>query len=179
MNLLPRGRSGPIDNSPYLLGFSPHLSTLNGKPQEPDQVDMKLALLCFDKQAVLKYSLKDLTEMKSVLSRGAGEDQYVVQVNKDEPVQEVPENVIFEGLEHCQCIGEAEWHTLVLEVARGGIEHCLPLVPVYDPDKMVCILQVQLCKVSGPMQQFECRVDERQGVLIINSDVVEGPIVDR
>lgn len=53
--------------------------------------------------------------MKGVLSTGAGEDHYVIQVDKDKPVQEILENVIDKCLEHCWGISEVEWHDQVFE----------------------------------------------------------------
>jgi len=36
------------------------------------------------------------------------EDEDVIQVDEDKAVQEVTDNVIHEGLEHCRSVGEAE-----------------------------------------------------------------------
>ena len=63
---------------------------------------------------------------------GAGEDEDVIEVDKDEPVQHVTENIIDQSLEHsrgCLTNGKAKWHDQILVVTAGRVEAGLPLVP--------------------------------------------------
>ena len=71
---------------------------------------------------------------------GAGEDQNVIKVDEDELVEHVPEHVIHQRLENSRSVGEAEGHHQVLVVTSGGIERCLPLVPLADPDQVIGVV---------------------------------------
>ncbi len=51
---------------------------------------MKLAFLNFNKQFILQQPLENQVDMRLMLSEVTGEDQYVVQLNKDEEVEKVP-----------------------------------------------------------------------------------------
>ena len=77
---------------------------------------MELTLLSFNKQGVLKEALEDGLDMVNVFISGLGEDENVIQVDKDEPVEHVSKNVVYQDLEDGEGVGETEWHDEVLVV---------------------------------------------------------------
>lgn len=63
------------------IRVSLYLPALNYVTPEADRVDLKLAFLCFYKQAVLKQSLNNLTDTDGVFIGGTREEEYTVQVH--------------------------------------------------------------------------------------------------
>jgi hypothetical protein len=51
-----------------------------------------------------------------------GEDEDVINVDKDEPVQHVTENIIHQSLEHCRGVGEAKRPDQVFVVALAVLK---------------------------------------------------------
>ena len=90
---------------------------------------MELALLCFYKHLVLQEALENLSDVEHMFLGGAGEDEDVIEVDKDEPVQHVAENIIDQSLEHSRGVGNAKWHDQILVVTTGRVEGGLPLIP--------------------------------------------------
>lgn len=68
---------------------------------------------------------------------GVGEDEAVINVDEDEPVQHISENIIYQSLKHSRGIGEAKWHDQILVVAAGRVEGGLPLIPLPYPHQVV------------------------------------------
>lgn len=64
-----------------------------------------MELLCLDIQLVLQETLENVPHMWLMFLEGPGEDQYVVQVNKDKTV-----NHITESLENDRSVGQPERH---------------------------------------------------------------------
>ena len=61
---------------------------------------------------------------------GAGEDEDVINVDEDKPVQHVTENIIHQSLEHSRGVGEAKGHDQIFVVAAGRVEGGISLVPL-------------------------------------------------
>lgn len=80
--------------------------------------------------------------MEDVLSGGARKDQDIIYIHKNKAIQKVSVDIIHQGVEHCWGIGEAKGHDQVLEVAQECVKHRLSLIPISDPDQVVCISQV-------------------------------------
>ena len=87
LQLNPGRRLGPIHQSSHLPGI--HVDTPSGDyvPQKGDGAAMELLLLCLNKQLVLKEALKNLSAVEHMFLEGAGEDEDVINVDKDELVQ--------------------------------------------------------------------------------------------
>jgi hypothetical protein len=77
--------------------------------------------------------------MEHVILGGAGEDEDVIEVDEDKPVQHVMENIINPSLEHSRGVGKAKWHNQILVVDAGRVEGSLPLVPFPYPHQVVGI----------------------------------------
>lgn len=57
-------------------------------------------------------------------------DQDVIDVDKDEAVQRVPEHVVHKGLEDGRGAGEAKWHRQVLIVVLNGVFYLSPSLKI-------------------------------------------------
>jgi len=70
-------------------------------PETIPSRDLELALLGLHEEGVLKEVLQDGLDVVNVMFLlGLGEDQYIIQVNKIEPIKRVSEHVIHQGLEN-------------------------------------------------------------------------------
>ena len=105
-------------------------------------------------------------------------NQDVIKIDEHKLIYHVPENVINERLEYRRCVREAERHYQVLPVSGRRIKRRLPLIPFPYTHQMVGISKIQFCKDGGPLQEVEGRIHERQGVMILNRDLVDTPVVD-
>ncbi len=61
---------------------------------------MKLTFLSFNEQFILQQPLENQANMRLMLSEVVGEDQYVIQVNKDEAIEKVSQDIVDQGLEY-------------------------------------------------------------------------------
>ena len=71
---------------------------------------MEFSFLCFDLQ------LEDLSDMEDMFLRRVGKHEDVINVDEYEPVQHVPENIVYRGLEHSRGFGHSEWQHQVFVV---------------------------------------------------------------
>ena len=76
-------------------------------------------------------------DVEYVFFGGAGEDEDVINVDKDEPVKHVVENIIHQSLEHSRGVGESKRHDEIFMVAAGNIEGDFQLVPLSYPHQVV------------------------------------------
>jgi hypothetical protein len=84
---------GPIHHCSHF--FRIHLNILyrDDVSQRSDCGEEKLALLCFNKQLVLQK------ELKNVFLGRMGENQDVIELYKNKPIQHVPEHIVNQSLE--------------------------------------------------------------------------------
>jgi hypothetical protein len=90
---------------------------------------------------------------------GAGEDEDVINVDKDE--QHVVENIIHQSLEHGRGVGEAKGHDKILVVATGRVEGGLPLVPPRIRTRWYAFCRSSLEKTVAPWR--ESKAEEMSG----------------
>ena len=110
--------------------------------------------------------------MVNMLLPGLREDEYVIQVHKNESVEHVPKNVVDWGLEYSWSIGKAERHDEVLIVSSSGVKRCLPLVTLSDADKMVGVAQLKFGEDNGFLKQLKSSRDEWERVPILDCYIV-------
>ncbi len=63
-----------------------------------------------------------------------GKDQNVIQIDHDKFVHVISEDIIHQMLKDCGCIGEAEGHDRVFEVAVTCAKSCLPFSTGTNPE---------------------------------------------
>ncbi len=69
-----------------------------------------------------------------MIALNLGEDQDIVEVNKNEPVDHVSKHVIDECLEDHRGVRKPKWHDQILKVPRGGVKGGLPFVTLPNPN---------------------------------------------
>ena len=81
-------------------------------------------------------------------------------------------------LESGQSIGETKGHNTPLKGTIAGTEGSLPFVPFMDPDKVVCVPEIDLCEKSGLMRAIQEVGDAREWITVFLRDSIEAPEVD-
>lgn len=107
-----------------------------------------------------------------------GVDEDVVEVNDAEDVEVLAKGVVHEVLEGCWSVGETEGHDGVLEVAVAAAKGGFPFVSGSDSNEVVRAAQIELGKESSFGKSVEGFGDEREWVTVLESELVEAPIVD-
>ena len=105
------------------------------------------------------------------------EDQYIIQIDNTEVVNQTTQSLINIGLECSQGIGKAKGDHQELVVAIASPESCFPFVSYPNVDSVVGVLQVDLTKVGGSSNSVHDFSDQRQRVAILNSDGIKALIV--
>ena len=65
-----------------------------------------------------------------------------------------------------------------LEGTITGTEGSLPFIPFMDPDKVVCMPEIDFCEESGLMQAIQEVGDARKWILVFLRDSIKAPEVD-
>ena len=114
--------------------------------------------------------------MSGVFLRGFGEDQDIVQVDKNKLVDHFPENIIHQALEDDRSV--SKWHQQVFPVFCWGIECCLPLIPLSNAHQVVGVVEVQLGEEGGTLQEFKGGRHQGKRVPVLDGDVIDRTIVN-
>lgn len=93
--------------------------------------------------------------VRAVFLQCSRENQDIAQVDTYEMVKLASENVTDESSENGWGVRETERHHLVLEVSKGGVERCLPLIPLLNVDQVVSVSKVQFIKNPGVTQRLK------------------------
>ena len=76
-------------------------------------------------------------------------------------------------LESDRSIGETEGHNTPLEGTIAGTEGSLPFVPFMDPDKVVCVPEIDLREELGLTRAIQEVGDAREWVTVFLCDSIE------
>ena len=71
-----------------------------------------------------------------------GEDEDIVEVDDDEDVRHIGEDVVHQTLERSRGVGKSEGHDEIFEASVAGLEGCLPLVTLGDPEEVVSAAEI-------------------------------------
>lgn len=93
-------------------------------------------------------------------------------------IEQVPQDVIHQGLEDCVGVIETEGDDKVFKVVEGSVESSLPITILLDPDQMIGISEVQFGKNSGHLEGLQGRSDKGQRLFVSNGDVIEATIIN-
>src|SRR5882672_8583355 len=104
--------------------------------------DMELAFVCTGKKSIRVESLEYFPNMGFVLGNVVGIDEDVVQIDDDYDVNHIRKDVVHKLLKSCWCISSPFRHYQPLERTVSGLECSFPFVSRHNPDKMVCVLEV-------------------------------------
>ncbi len=106
-----------------------------------------------------------------------GEDQDVVKVNKNKPIDHVSKHAVDECLEDRRGVRKAKRHDQLFKMPGMGVKGGLPFVPLPNPNQVISIAEVKLRKDGRPLQELKGRGHQRQRITIIFHDVIQPPIV--
>lgn len=63
-------------------------------------------------------------------------------------------------------------------MTKGGIECCLPFIPLVNVDQAVSTTEVELSKHTGSLEGRESSIVKRQRVSVVDGDRIQTPIID-
>src|SRR6202048_4049646 len=106
------------------------------------------------------------------------EDEEVVEIACHEVIHVVVEDVVNVVLESTGGGAETKRHDRVFVEAIAGAEGCFPFFAGGHAELMVSVAYVAFREVSGVTGAVEYFVDERQGIAVLDCDLVEASIVD-
>ena len=104
-------------------------------------------------------------------------NQCVIKKNKDVPSQECSKNIVHQGLECRQSIGESKRHDQKFVVAIMGAKGGLMDVVGLHSDLMISGLKIQLSEECRTMEFVKQLIDGWDWVLVLDSDAIECSIV--
>lgn len=89
---------------------------------------MEGTFLCLEEQPVHPESLKHQSYMLTMVSLVLGVCQDVIDLDKDEVLEVLPEHLVHEVLEYGRGVDQAIWHDPVLVVPNRCHKRCPPSV---------------------------------------------------
>src|SRR5882724_5258103 len=104
--------------------------------------DMELAFVCMGKQSISAEPTKYFLNMSFVFRNVVGIDENVVQIYDDNDVNHIHKDVIHKSLKSCQSISKPFRHYQPFKGTVTGPEGGLPFISGCDPNKMVCMPEV-------------------------------------
>ena len=175
---LPVSGGWPLLHFAHLLWVHGDAASGDDVPQEGGRGTGELTLLCHDEQAVLQEALEHLADMNLVRLSILGENENVVQINKNKLVYHISQDIVHQGLEDGWRVREAERHDEVLPGPRRCVEGRLPFVTFLNPHKVLGIPEVQLGKDRRSLQEVKRSVHQRQRVAVAHRHAVDSPVID-
>ena len=103
---------------------------------------MELAFVCMGKKSISVESSEYFPNMSFVLGNVVRIDEDVFQVDDDYDIDHIHEDVIHKLLKSCWCISKPFRHYQPLKGTITGPEFSLPFLSRCNPDKMICMLEV-------------------------------------
>lgn len=79
--------------------------------------------------------------------------------------------IIHQSLKYDRGICQPKQHKWILEMPQIGVKCGLPFITLLDVDRVLDIVQVQLNKGIGLMQQSKSRIKKRKTIFILSCDV--------
>ena len=172
------GRDRPLSDSADSVRLHRDAIRGNDETKEGHGGDVELALAELASQAIFTETRQDLFDVHYMLLERVREDEDVIQINDAEDVEEIAKTIVSVSLERSRSVGEAEGHNEVFEVAIAGTESGFVFVAFCNPQLVVCIHHIQPGKVFRIFEAVEKLRDEREGIAVLDCDVVELVIVD-
>ena len=139
---------------------------------------LKLTLVRLQEQLVFLKQFQDSSCDLPMLFKGLHENEDVIQIHHHYSFHnEFSENVVHHGLEGGRTVSEAEEHHQWLKQSVVGAEGGLPFIPFFHVDVIETPSDIQLCEVSCPSEFLYQLGDEREWVLVLHCDGIQGTVV--
>ena len=129
-------------------------------------------------KSVLSESSENLSDMFPVVVKVIGVDQDVVQINENAYIQEVGENIIHKTLKSGGGIGKSERHNAPLKRAIASAKRSFPFVTFTDPDKVVCMLEIDFGEVTSFLRTVQEIGDSGEQILVFLCYLVQATEID-
>ena len=113
-----------------------------------------------------------------MLLQGLAIDDNVIKINNHEAIKKRSKYLVHEGAKCGWCIYEAKGHDKELIRTTTCHTRCLWLISFGYADLIVPTLQIELRKVPYICKLIKQVIDARDGILVLDGDLVESPIVD-
>src|SRR5882724_3898829 len=104
--------------------------------------DVELTFVCTSKQSISAEPAEYFLNVNFVFGNVVGIDENVIQIYDDNDVNHICENVIHKSLKSCWRISEPFRHYQPFKGTVMGLEGSLPFISGCDPNKMVCMPEV-------------------------------------
>jgi len=127
---------------------------------------------------VVPQSLEHFPQVSHMLLQGFAIDDNVIKIYNDEAIKERRKYFVHEGAKCGRCICEAKGHDKELIRTIACYTRRLWLIPFGYADLIVPTPQIELCKAPCISELIKQVIDARDGILVLDGDLVEGPIVD-
>jgi hypothetical protein len=88
-----------------------------------------------------------------------------------------PEDGVHHHLECCREIGKAKEHYCRFEESLWGEEGSLPFVPWFDPDIVIPLADIELCKEGAATEVINGLQDERGDIVVSFHPLVHRSVV--
>lgn len=122
--------------------------------------------------------VKDEPNMLVMLNLGAGEDEYVVQIDDTDDIEEVVEGILNECLESGRSVSEAIRDDKMFEESQWCPKCCLPFVTLLNSEVAVGRFEINDRENLTSLDTIEQIVDKGDWVSIFLGNGIEATIVD-
>ncbi len=106
-----------------------------------------------------------------------GLDKDVIRVHYYENVERFCQDLDDVALKRFQHIGQSKRHDLIFEVTIAGLKGYLPCIAFPDPHLMVGISQIELGETSSMTYSIQWFSDQRQGISILDNQIIETLVI--
>jgi len=113
-----------------------------------------------------------------VLFQRAGVDQDVIKIAKTENVEVFIESIVHKSLGTSWGIGKPKEYNQEFQQMIACPEGSFPLIILLDVDLVEAGSEVKTSEIFATSNLVQTFINSGQGCAVLNSDVVEGPIID-
>ena len=143
-----------------------------------DGVLVKGTFICTGIKSVISESSEYFADMFPMVDEIVGVDQNVVQIDENAYVQEIREDVVHETLKSGGGIGKSERHNAPLKRAIASAKCGFPFVTFSNPDKVVGMPEIDLCKVTCLLWTVKEVGDAGERISVFLRDLVQATEID-
>ena len=135
---------------------------------------MKMTLLQVGKERIFLGLIKNPAYSLNIrLAQISGIDQYIIQIYDNKNISFFSQNLINVSLECSRSIRKAKRYDLILKMAIAGLEGCFLFVIFTNLYLVISISEIQLDEFLSPIKSIQQFFKEEQGVLVLNSEVIQ------
>ena len=107
-----------------------------------------------------------------------GVDKDIIQIHNDKKIEFFREDLIDVALEYYRSVSQSKKHYLIFKVAVFGLKSSFLLISFASSHPVIGTGEVKLGKPSCLPQSIQGLPDQRQWILILNSEIVKSPRIN-